>query len=187
MTVLKRNEQEEWHLELRDQEWPMEGIDHDRLIVRAVVADREGNFYFVRVKRDDEFGKCILIETSGGGVEEGEELSEALKRELKEELGAEVEILCRIGIVSDFYNLIHRHNRNHYYLCRLISLGSTHLTEDEAKCFHLSRLKLSYGEALKEYERCRCTKLGRLIADREVPVLIQAAKILKGMEEEKHG
>ena len=41
------------------------------------------------------------------------------KRELKEELGADVEVVCKIGVVSDYYNLIHRHNINNYFLCRV--------------------------------------------------------------------
>lgn len=49
------------------------------------------------IHRDDSFGKATLIESFGGGVEKGKNLEMAIKRELKEELGAEVEI----GIVSD--------------------------------------------------------------------------------------
>ena len=91
----------ELNLQLKDTEWPLEYIDHDRKIVRAIVFDDQENYYFVRAKRDDDFGKATLIETSGGGVEAGEDLETALKRELKEELGAEVEIMHKIGIVSD--------------------------------------------------------------------------------------
>ena len=32
------------------------------------------NFYFVRAERNDDFGQATIIETAGGGVEEGEEL-----------------------------------------------------------------------------------------------------------------
>ena len=60
---------EEITLELQDTEWRLEYIDHDRLIARAIVFDDDGFFYFVRAERDDDFGKAILIETSGGGVE----------------------------------------------------------------------------------------------------------------------
>ena len=175
----------ELRLELQDSEWPLTYTDHDRQIVRGIVTDDGGCFRFVRVDRDDEFGCARLIETSGGGVEEGEDLAEALKRELREELGAEVEILCRIGTVSDYYNLIHRHNLNNYYLCRLTGTGSTHLTEDERNVFHLTALRLTYEEALGEYERCACTKLGRLIAAREMPALRRAKENLNEMEKEK--
>lgn len=169
----------ELNLQLKDTEWPLEYIDHDRKIVRAIVFDDQENYYFVRAKRDDDFGKVTLIETSGGGVEAGEDLETALKRELKEELGAEVEIMHKIGIVSDYYNLIHRHNINNYYLCKVTSFGEKHLTKDEIEDFHLSTLRLSYRDAEKEYQKCAETKIGKLIADRELPVL-RRAKVLLG-------
>ena len=170
--------EQELHLELTDISWPYTYADHDRQIVRAIVFDREGYFYFVRAERNDEFGPATLIETSGGGVEPGEDLEDAIRRELLEELGAEVTILGRIGLVSDYYNLIHRHNLNHYYLCRLESVGEKHLTEDEVSCFHLSTLRLRYDEAMAEYRRLSHTKIGRLLANRELPVLERAGALL---------
>ncbi len=171
--------QEDWILNLEDNEWPLTTIDHDRMIARAIVVDDEGCFYFVRANRDDDFGKATLIETAGGGVETGEDLDTAIRRELKEELGADVEVLCKIGVVSDYYNLINRHNVNNYYLCKVKSFGDKHLTKDAIDDFHLSTLKLRYDEALAEYDSCRCTSLGRLIANREVPVLKRAKELLQ--------
>ena len=40
--------QEEVLLNLEDNEWPCTGIDHDRLIARAIVVDDNENYYFVR-------------------------------------------------------------------------------------------------------------------------------------------
>lgn len=167
-------------LHLQDEEWPFTYTDHDREIVRAIVFDEDGCFYFVRAERDDDFGRATLIETSGGGVEKGEDLLTAIERELKEELGARVEVLCKIGVVNDYYNLIHRHNINNYYLCKVVSFGEKNLMQDEIEEFHLSTLKLAYEEAIDEYERCACTKIGRLVANRELPILRQARKILDG-------
>ncbi len=179
------NDNEELMLELDDNEWPFLGDDHDRMIVRAIVYDGGGMFYFVHVSRDDDFGKATLIETSGGGVEKGEELRAALRRELREELGAQVEIIRRIGVVSDHYNLIRRHNINNYFLCRAVSFGERHLTEDEVNSFHLSVLRLTYDEAVKEYEACACTRLGQLIAQRELPVLRRAKELIDAMPKRK--
>lgn len=165
-------------LEFQDTEWPFDGLDHERLIARAIVVDEAGMFYFARLRRDDDFGRAELIETSGGGVEPGEALEEAIRRELREELGAEVEILCKLGLVRDCYNLIRRRNLNHYFLCRLRALGERALTEEERERYHLSTLRLGYAEALAEYERCRASRLGRLIAQRELPVLRRAGEIL---------
>lgn len=159
------------YLYLQDDQWPKTQITHDRLIVRAIVYDEEGFFYFVRATRDDEFGKATLIETSGGGVEPNEDLKDAIRRELKEELGAEVEIICKLGVIEDYYNLICRHNINHYYLCKIISLGENQLTKEERENFHISTLKLTYEQAIEEYEKCACTKVGKLIAQRELPIL----------------
>lgn len=174
---------DEIYLELKDEEWPFEYTDHDRNIVRAIVVDDDGYFYFVRADRDDDFGRAVIIETAGGGVEVGEDLDKAIKRELQEELGAQVEVICKIGVVSDYYNLIHRHNINNFYLCRAVSFGEKMLTDDEINYFHLSTLKLTYDEAIQEYAKNRESMLGRIVANRELPILIRAKEILDNIKE----
>jgi 8-oxo-dGTP pyrophosphatase MutT (NUDIX family) len=166
------------NIELQDEEWKFDGITHDREIVRAIAFDENGYFYFVRVDRDDDFGRAIYIETAGGGVEHGEDLHKAITRELSEELGAEVDVICKIGIVSDYYNIIHRHNINNYYLCKIKSIGEKHMTDDEINEYHLSTVKLSYDEAVKKYEECRSVKIGRIVCNRELPILKRAKQIL---------
>ena len=171
--------EKELFINLQDDQWEFDYIDHDRTVVRAIVFDEEDKFYFVRAVRDDDFGKATLIETSGGGVEENEELLDAIKRELKEELGVEVDVICKIGVVSDYYNLIHRHNINNYFLCKVISFGEKCLTTDEIECFHLSTLKLSYQQAIDEYNNKAVSKLGKLLYNREMPILLKAKEIIE--------
>ena len=171
---------EELYLELEDKQWPSHYVSHDRQIARAIVFDDEG-FYFVRVERDDDFGQAAYIETAGGGVEPGEDLNKAILRELKEELGAEAELICKIGVVSDYYNLIHRHNINHYFLCRAKSFGAKELTQDEIDIYHLSTLKLSYDEAVAEYKNAAHQKVAQLVAARELPILYRAKEILDNL------
>jgi hypothetical protein len=56
------------------------------------------------------------------------------------------------------------------------------ITKDEIENFHLSTLKISFEEAVKEYEKCSNTKLGRLVANRELPILKQAKHIIDMLE-----
>ena len=111
-------------------------------------------------------------------METGEEIKSAIKRELKEELGVSVEIICKLGVVSDYYNLIHRHNINNYFLCRITDFGEKQLTKEEIEDFNLSTLKLKFDEAVKEYEKRSETRLGRLVANRELPILKYAKEII---------
>lgn len=104
-------------IHLEDNEWPFEFTDHDRQIARAIVVDDFGYFYFVRVERNDDFGRATLIETSGGGVEDGEELHPAILRELKEELGVEAEIICEIGVVDADSRFVE--------ICDTLSIGAS--------------------------------------------------------------
>ena len=171
---------EQLYLELEDKQWPFQYVSHDRQIARAIVFDDAG-FYFVRVQRDDDFGKATYIETAGGGVEPGEELNKAILRELKEELGAEAELICKIGVVSDYYNLIHRHNINHYFLCRAKAFGSKNLTQDEIDIYHLSTTRLSFEDAVAEYEKAAVQKVAQLVAARELPILRRAKEIIDNL------
>ncbi len=41
------------NIELTDNEWPLDYIDHDRQIARAIVFDGMNNFYFVRARKEN--------------------------------------------------------------------------------------------------------------------------------------
>ena len=171
-------------LNLKDNEWPFIGVTHERLIARAIVVDEENYFYFVRVNRNDGFGIGDFIETSGGGVEPGEDLETAIKRELKEELGAQVDVICKLAEVNDFYNKIGRRNLNNYFLCKVNSFGSKNLTQQELTDFKLSTLRLTYEQAVEEYKKHSSKKWGRLLLNRELPVLEHAKKVLEEIKQE---
>ena len=63
-------------------------------------------------------------------------------------------------------------------MCKVESFGEKNLTQDEIDSFHLSTLKLSYEEAVQEYENRTNTRLGTLVANRELPILHRAKEII---------
>lgn len=166
---------EKWIVDFRKDTLPeiekvLERYKYKTIIRFTCREDKEK--YLMKLKKN--VNKNITIHTTELNIE----LQDAIKRELKEELGVKVDVICKIGVVSDYYNLIHRHNINNYFLCKVESFGEKELTEDEINNFHLSTLKLSYKEAVREYEYRSNTRLGKFIANRELPVLHRAKEII---------
>ena len=157
--------------ELIDDQYENLGHDHVRKIVRGIVYNDKKEVALIHIKGDDIFGHRDYLETPGGGVEEGEELISALRRELREELGAEVDDIQEIGEVKDFYNLIKRKNDQFYFMCHLVSLGNYHRTDEEKRLFDSIRW-LPIDDAISEIENTKRTKLSTLVIRRELPILL---------------
>ncbi len=164
---------------LKDNQFPDNGYNHTRSIVRAIVYNDKKEIALNYLLSDDKFGHRDYLETPGGGVEKGETLITALKRELREELGAEVDNIEEIGRVEDYYNLIYRKNNNHYYLCHLTSLHEKHLTEKE-KVWIQEVKWLDIDEAIRLMDNTKRTNISTLVINRELPILKIAREKLKG-------
>ena len=165
-------------LYLSDNEFPLTEITHTRHVARAIVLE-DDKILILKVRRNDEFGNAEYLETSGGGVDDGETPEVAVLREIDEELGVKGEIITKLGVVDDYYNRIKRHNINHYYLVKVV--GKT-------KIHHVSKgdsliagiLKLDIIDILNEYKtNKRESKITRLVYNREEPILKEAYRILK--------
>lgn len=148
----------------------------DRLIARGIIFDGT-DLIFCSISRDDEFACLTYIETSGGGVKKEETVEEAALREISEELGIKGEIVSKLGVVDDYYNLINRHNINHYFLIRKI--GNTPLKREEyEKSFKMSEFRCKYEDIEKIYSSFKDDKFGKLIYQREKPMVELAQKVI---------
>ncbi len=165
-----------------DDQYENKGITHKRSIVRAVAYNDDLEIALIHIYGDDIFGHRDYLETPGGGVNKNETLIAALERELKEELGANIDHIEEIGRVIDYYNLINRQNDNHYYLVHVASVDekSKHLDSFEKKMF--SEVEwLSIDEAIRQMENTKDTKLSILVKRRELPILKIAKQSLKNV------
>ena len=137
----------------------------------AVVAlDGEGNVYLERQFRYP-YHK-VVTEIPAGKLEPGEDPADAIRRELKEEIGAEAgrwdalgHIMPSVGYTDEMLYL---------YLARDLTFGERHLDQDE----FLEYFKLPFGEALAQAAD------GRINDGKTVAALFRAEKL---MREEANG
>ena len=165
---------------LIDEQFPNNGYDHVRPIVRGVLYNDKKEIALIHIIWDDIFGHRDYLETPGGGVNEGEDLITALKRELNEEVGAVIDNIEEIGEVIDYYNLIKRKNDQYYFLCHLKDIEKIHRDEYE-KSIMVEIKWLDIDTAIKEEENTVRTPISTLVINRELPIL----KIAKEMLDKK--
>lgn len=164
-------------LRLKDNEYPLDYIDHTRKTARAILMNEKREIAFNKVSGKDIFGNRNYYETPGGGVHKNETTKKALFREVKEETGYQCEVICPIGIVDDYYNLIHRHNRNFYYLCKTTIFVGKKLDEYEKSMLE-EVIWMDIDTAIEAFKNMTDSPIARLVKNRELPILMKVKELL---------
>ena len=84
-----------------------------RKATRAVVFDKDKNVALIHVSK---FGYYKL---PGGGVEKGEDIKTALRRECEEEIGCEIEIVGEIGSIVEYRKIFNITQISYCYLVKV--------------------------------------------------------------------
>lgn len=101
-------------------------IFEDRPTGKAIVFDSDGNIALIGNKVNDF---CLL---PGGGINISESIEEGIIRECLEEIGCEVKLLNRVGIIEDYRDRDRKHCINYCYTARIIGeKGTLTPTKDE--------------------------------------------------------
>lgn len=107
------------------------------------------------VKKDDKYlvvhvQKWDITTLPGGGLEEGETREECVKREVLEETGVEVQVLCKTVVLTEYFiDSIWKHN---FFLCDFVKdTGITNYTEEE-KEIGLEHMWVTLEELLDTFE-----------------------------------
>lgn len=84
-----------------------------REAVRAIVYDQDDNVAVLNVSKRN------YHKLPGGGVEEGEDVDAALKRECQEELGCEIEIIGELGQIIEYRKMFQLKQISLCYLAKV--------------------------------------------------------------------
>lgn len=96
-----------------------------RYTARAIVRNTEGLYAVMYAK------KFQLYSLPGGGIEEGEDVLTALRREVYEETGCVCEDIQELGIVTENRGTLDYTQINYYYVVTGGRAGEMHLTSAE--------------------------------------------------------
>lgn len=113
-----------------------------RVSVRAVIFDGDSIITMFRSKKKEDGTRKEYYVIPGGGVEEGESLEEALIREIKEELGIDVEIVKYLQEVEEEKAI------QHFYFCKtcdhdLKITGIENERNNEDNFYEIRKLKIA--------------------------------------------
>jgi len=125
------------------------GIQYDvRRAARAIVMNERGEIALMYAAEED------YHKLPGGGIEANEHVTDALVREMTEEVGADIEILDGLGIVIEYRNKRKFMQISYCYMCKIRGdLEEPAFTEDELKAgFELQWTTLSEAIARMEQE-----------------------------------
>lgn len=145
--------------------------------VRGFIYNDLGQVAIIHIKGLDQFGDRDHFEFPGGGIEKGENEIEALKREMKEEIGYEIDNIRPIGIISNQYNLLKRIDRQHFYLAHATKFVGQHLLDYERNLFK-EIIFYDIDKLLNMYETFDVKNVGKIIHKRDYIVAKEAIKIL---------
>jgi 8-oxo-dGTP pyrophosphatase MutT (NUDIX family) len=164
-------------LKFKDDQYMFKGVTHTREIVRAILLDKDNCVCLEKLKDDDGFGPRDYYETPGGGIKTGESHIDAMHREIEEEVGYKCEVIKHIADVHDYYNLIKRKNHNYFYLVRATEKVKQHLEPDEV--IRIEKIIwVPIDEAISLYENMQNVLVGRIVKQRELPILKMAKEMI---------
>lgn len=160
----------------KDDQFPFTGITRTRISARGLVLNEQNEIGLTHLLCQDKFGHRNYYELPGGGKKNNETPLDAAIREMHEELGVKVELIERIGVIHDYYNLINQENYTFYYLFKAISFGTPHLEVRESRL--IDKIEwLPLDTAIKNYQQqLNVPGVGLLVTRRELPILRWVAK-----------
>lgn len=97
-----------------------------RRAARGILMNERGEIALMYVSQDN------YHKLPGGGIEDNESIAAALRREMLEEVGAEIEIVSDLGLIIEYRNKQELVQISYCYMCKVIgNLADPLFTEEE--------------------------------------------------------
>ena len=145
-----------------------------RECARAIVYDQDGNIGILHVSNEN------YHKLPGGGVEKGENILEALKRECQEELGCNIEVHGEVGQIVEYRKIFQLKQISYVYLASVVGEKGTpaYTSEEIDGGFSVQWLNIDEALELLTNDRARSDEGKLYIVPRDT-ALLQAAKDIK--------
>lgn len=146
----------------------------ERRASRAIVFDADGNVALLHATRKH------YHKLPGGGIEAGEGIHEALRRETLEEIGCHITNIRDLGIIEEYRNKLSLHQISYCFIADVLGeKGEPHLEEGEiADGFDPVWMDLESAIQTLEAEDSIENYEGRFIRLRDLTFLKEAKKLL---------
>lgn len=163
---------------IRDKDLGLNFLDPEvyteRKAARAIVFDENNNIALLHATKKDYY------KLPGGGFEGDEDMIQAVRREVMEEIGCEIDNIQELGIIEEYKNHISTHQLSYCFIATLKGeKGTPQLTEKESN-EGFETIWLSIDEAIKilEIERSVEQYDGKFINTRDLFLLNKAKDFL---------
>jgi len=152
-------------------------IRKERRASRAVVFDKDKNVALLNVTKNN------YHKLPGGGIEEGESIDAALRRELLEEIGCAVENVRELGIIEEYRGKFELHQISYCFIADLSGeKGEPNFDEGEIEDgFKPEWLSLEDAIRTLEGETGVEDYEGKFIRVRDLALLEEARDLLAGI------
>jgi ADP-ribose pyrophosphatase YjhB (NUDIX family) len=146
-----------------------------RTAARAVVMDETGAVALLFVSKEKYY------KLPGGGIEEGEERLEALRRECREELGCETAVMGEIGSVEERRRHKTLRQISYCYAARVVGEKGTPAFTESESADGFAVVWLPYEEAVQTLRASETVEFskGAYIVERDLAQLRAAEPFLK--------
>ncbi|GAB6109112.1 NUDIX hydrolase [Fusibacter bizertensis] len=150
-----------------------------RKAARSVLLNPKGEVFLLHVTKDNYY------KLPGGGIEEDEDILDALRREVQEEVGCPIEITIPIGAIVEYRRYFQQLQFSYAFLCMQIGpITRTNFTPQEIEDGFIGNW-YTFDDAINLLSQYRGTSyIGKFISKRDSDILLEAQEEIKKLSKE---